>query len=112
MLGASLMGEPLLLLPLQILWLNLITDVLPALSLAVEPAEEGIMDRPPRAPDAPLLGRRETVSIVAAGLLMTVCTVAAYVLGREVGGYEYPEGYAGPDLAKTMAFLAEHLPVG
>ena len=102
MLGASLLGEPLLLLPLQILWLNLVTDVLPALSLAVEPGEEDIMEQPARPPKAPLLGRAATMSIIASGLLMTICTVAAYLIGRHVRGHVEVEGI---DLAKTMAFL-------
>ena len=50
LLGAGLAGLPLPLLPLQLLWLNLVTDTFPALALAVEPAEGGVMERPPRRP--------------------------------------------------------------
>ena len=51
-------GLPLPLLPLQILWMNLVTDVFPALALAVEPAERDIMRHPPRSPQTALLSRR------------------------------------------------------
>ncbi|MCD6416341.1 MAG: HAD-IC family P-type ATPase [Planctomycetes bacterium] len=101
MLGASLLGRPLPLLPLQILWLNMITDVLPALALAMEPGEEGIMKRPPRPPDAALLGRRATGSILGYGLLITVATMAAFLYGRFAHGVVE----SGPDPAITMSFL-------
>jgi P-type Ca2+ transporter type 2C len=50
MLLSPLVGMPLPLLPLQILWINLVTDGLPALALGVEPAEHSIMQRPPIHP--------------------------------------------------------------
>jgi Ca2+-transporting ATPase len=50
MVLGPLVGMPLPLLPLQILWINLITDGLPALALGLEPAERHIMDRPPVSP--------------------------------------------------------------
>jgi len=54
-LGASLAGMPVPLLPLQILWLNLVTDTFPALALALEPAEPGVMERTPRRPDETIM---------------------------------------------------------
>ncbi len=102
MLGASLLGQPLPLLPLQILWLNLITDVFPALALAMEPGEAGVMKRPPRDPEQALLGGRMVKSIGGFGLLITVATIAAFLIGR----YLRPYGDAGtPDPAVTMSFL-------
>lgn len=70
MLLAPLIGMPLPLLPLQILWVNLATDGLPALALGLEPAEGGVMDRPPRDPQEKLLGRQMAPHILWVGLLM------------------------------------------
>jgi Ca2+-transporting ATPase len=61
---------PLPLLPLQILWINLLTDGLPALAIAVEPAERDVMRRPPYRPEESLLGRGMVRRIIWVGLLM------------------------------------------
>jgi Ca2+-transporting ATPase len=84
LLGA-LAGLPLPLLPLQILWLNLVTDVFPALALAMEPGEPDVMDRSPRDPRAAVLSRRFLASILAHGLLLTVCVLAAFVWALQGG---------------------------
>ncbi len=102
MLVASLLGQPLPLLPLQILWLNLITDVFPALALALEPGERDVMGHPPRAPEAPLLDRPTVRSIGGYGALITLATIAAFLYGRYVRGYGAD---GGPDPAVTMSFL-------
>lgn len=70
MLLAPLLGLPLPLLPLQILWVNLATDGLPALALGLEPAEAGVMARPPRDPRERLLGLRMASHVLWVGLLM------------------------------------------
>ncbi|MGC3976492.1 MAG: cation-translocating P-type ATPase C-terminal domain-containing protein [Nitrospira sp.] len=57
MLGSTLLGWPLPLLPIHILWINLVTDGFPALALAVDPKDPDVMKRPPRDPKAPLLDR-------------------------------------------------------
>lgn len=72
---APLLGMPLPLTPFQILWINLITDGFPALALAVEPAEPGLMDRPPRLRAESLIGTRGGVFIVLAGLLLGFATL-------------------------------------
>jgi Ca2+-transporting ATPase len=81
MLFAPLLGMPLPLQPLQILWMNLVTDGLPALALAVEPAERDTMRRPPRRPSEGLLGGGTGWWILLIGLLL-----GAIALG---GGYEF-----------------------
>lgn len=70
MLAAPFLGMPLPLLPLQILWVNLVTDGLPGLALSLEPAEADTMKRPPRAPDENILGRGMARDILWIGLLM------------------------------------------
>ena len=72
---APLFGMPLPLTPLQILWINLITDGFPALALAVEPAEPGIMSQSPRAPGEGFMGARAGVSIFANGLWLGLVTL-------------------------------------
>jgi Ca2+-transporting ATPase len=70
LLVAPLLGMPVPLLPIQILWVNLVTDGLPGLALAVEPAEKDIMRRPPRAPTESLFAGGVGAQIVWVGLLI------------------------------------------
>jgi len=62
-----LIWGPLILLPVQILWMNLVTDGMTAVALGLEPAEKGLMERPPRAVNAPFLQLRGIVMIVLLG---------------------------------------------
>ena len=73
---APLMGLPIPLLPIHILWVNLVTDGLPGLALAAEPAERGVMQRPPRPPAESLFAGGMWQHILAIGLL-----IAALCLG-------------------------------
>ena len=70
MLLAPLTGMPLPLLPLQILWINLVSDGLPALALSLEPPERSTMNRPPYSPTEGILGRGMKWHILIVGLLM------------------------------------------
>lgn len=74
---ATLINSPLPIRPLQILYLNLVTDVFPALALGVGDGDPAIMDRNPRDPEEPILTRRHWSSISVYGLLITVATLAA-----------------------------------
>ncbi len=76
MVLGPLMGMPLPLLPLQILWINLVTDGLPGLALAVEPAERNTMKRPPLPLSAHIFGRGMGIDIAWIGLLMAVVSLA------------------------------------
>jgi Ca2+-transporting ATPase len=76
MFVGPLMGMTLPLLPVQILWMNLVTDGLPALALAVEPAEKDVMRRPPRRKEDPIISRPMTFQIIWVGLLMAVVTLS------------------------------------
>ncbi|HOX05168.1 MAG TPA: cation-translocating P-type ATPase [Planctomycetota bacterium] len=75
MLFAPLLKMPLPLLPLQILWINLVTDGLPALALGVEPAEKDAMKRPPHPPGESIFARGMGVHVLWVSLLMTVVTL-------------------------------------
>ncbi|MBT3395178.1 HAD-IC family P-type ATPase [archaeon] len=78
-LASMFMGLPLPLLPLQILWINLVTDSLPALALGVDPSEEGIMDRKPRNPKDGILKGTKTFLILA-GILGAIATLSLFSL--------------------------------
>ncbi len=80
MLLAPLLGVRVALLPLQLLWLNLLTDGLMGLGLGLEPAEAGTMQRPPRSPQANLLDRDAQRHILWVGIVIAVITlVVGYV---------------------------------
>ncbi len=98
LLGAGLFALPLPLLPLQILWLNLVTDTFPAFVLAFEPADVDVMRRPPRDPRTAILSRRMLQRVFGYSTLIALCVLAAFLLGlREVpGDVRY---------AVTMAFM-------
>ena len=81
MVLGPLVGMPLPLLPLQILWVNLVTDGLPGLALAVEQAERDTMQRPPHPPGEHIFGRGMGLDIAWIGLLMGVVSLAM--------GFEY-----------------------
>jgi len=86
MLFGPLLGMPLPLTALQILWINLVTDGLPGLALAVEPAERGTMHRPPYPPRQSIFARGMGLYILWVGLLMGLVSLAlgywAWITGR------------------------------
>jgi Ca2+-transporting ATPase len=75
MLLAPFLGMPLPLLPLQILWINLVTDGLPALALVAEPPEGEVMRRPPIRPTESLFDTKMRKQVVWAGLLMGIVSL-------------------------------------
>jgi Ca2+-transporting ATPase len=104
LLTAALAGLPLPLLPLQILWLNLVTDTFPALALALEPAEADIMRRPPRSPQKAILSRGFLTAIAFYALLITAATMAAFLWGLSRGPQERASTLAFQTLALAQAF--------
>ena len=79
---AMISGLPLPLLPLQILFLNLVTDVFPAFALAMGEGDKDILKRPPRHPTEPILGRSQWLAIVLYGITLTIATFGALALAR------------------------------
>jgi Ca2+-transporting ATPase len=97
-LGAAVAGWPLPLQPLQILWLNLVTDTFPALALALEPAEPDVMRRPPRAPRTAILSGSILRATVIYAILIATCALVAFSWGL----VRWPDD---PARAITMAFV-------
>jgi len=96
--SAPLTDLPLPVLPLQLLFLNLVTDVLPALALGMGEGGPGVMERPPRDPKEPLLGRRQWLGIAGYAAVMT-----AAVFGALEGAFRGL--HLGEPRAVTVAFL-------
>ncbi len=98
---ALMIGWPLPLAALQILWLNMITDVFPAMALALEPSNPDAMRRPPRDPREPLVTPRFVGLIAWQGALLAGVTLLVFALGMRW------YGAAGPGLrhASTMGFM-------
>ncbi|MBN1646011.1 HAD-IC family P-type ATPase, partial [Candidatus Woesearchaeota archaeon] len=83
-------GEPLLpLLPLQILWINLITDGFPALALGVDPPDKHIMKRQPRNPKASIITKNLGLNIVFIGIMITIVCLLMFNYGNPHVNEEY-----------------------
>ena len=94
----SLLSAKLPLLPLQILLLNFVTDVFPALALGVGEGDPSTMQRPPRDPKEPILTRDHWLAVMGYGLLMTASVLGVFALARWGLELEYPQ-------AVTISFL-------
>ena len=88
------------LIPVQLLWLNLVTDSLPALALGVEPVEPGVMEQPPRSGSEPLFTPSFGLQLAWQGVMVGGLTLAAYFLGEYILS-DPGEAYAA---ANTMSF--------
>ncbi|AVP65517.1 MULTISPECIES: calcium-transporting P-type ATPase, PMR1-type [Clostridium] len=93
-----LLGWPAPLRPIHLLWVNLITDSLPALSLGIDPGDPDIMDEKPRNPKESLFAGGAGISLILNGLLIGVLTLIAF----EVGRIRYSDSLMH---AQTMAFV-------
>ena len=87
--------------PLQILWMNLVTDGFPALALAVEPAEPDVMDRPPHDPQESIFARGLGAYMLRIGIVFAIISVTLMVWA-----YHYSQQSGDPDRWKTMVFTA------
>lgn len=97
---AVMVGWPVPLAALQILWLNMITDVFPALALALEPSAPNMMSQPPRDPKAPIISLSMAWTIVWQGLMLGGASLVAFMLGLRW----YGSSGEGLRQAMTMAF--------
>ena len=86
MLVAALSGLPLPLVPLQLLWINVVTDGLPALALVLDPPDADVLQRPPRSPNEPMLGKAQWQFILITGVLQAAATLGIYLWALETRG--------------------------
>lgn len=94
-LVAVVFGFALPLTPVQILWVNMVTAVTLALALAFEPAEPGVMTRPPRKPGSPIVGAAFLWRIGFVSILIGGATIAVFLIEKHIG--------ASIELARTLA---------
>ena len=94
---ATLFGWRSPLTALQLLWLNLLTDGAPALALAAEKGDPGIMNKPPRPPDEPIINRHMQIGIVVQTIAITATTLIAFFIGLSDPVHTH--------YAETMAFV-------
>jgi len=108
MFVSSLIGLPVPLLPIHILWINLVTDGLPALALGVDPVDPEIMKRQPRPPDEPVITRERGLLMLAQGAFIAACSLIAFsfVLFVEDEGIERARTAAFVVLACSQLFHA------
>nr|WP_242848849.1 cation-translocating P-type ATPase C-terminal domain-containing protein [Syntrophomonas palmitatica] len=97
---ASLLAMPMPLMPIQILWVNLITDGLPAMALGVEPPEPGIMERQPRLKSEGIFARGLGWTVCGRGLYIALATLTVFTIGLI---YSRWQGISGLETARTMA---------
>jgi Ca2+-transporting ATPase len=97
MLVGALLRLPLPLLPLQILWVNLVTDGLPAMALGFQAPESDVATRPPRSPREGVFARGLGGRILSRGVIIGLSTIGAYILALRSTGWNL-------DVARTVAF--------
>ena len=95
--------------PVHLLWINLITDCFPALSLAMEREDDDIMRRPPRNPKEGIFANGMGFEVAYQGVMLAAITVAAYCIGhfRDLGTWNVIGSAASPH-GMTMAFLISY----
>jgi len=98
---SSLMGLPLPMLPIQLLWVNLVTDGLPAMALGVEPPEPGIMNRKPRPKNESIFAHGLGWIIFSRGSYIAAITILAFMVGLI---WSRANSMDGLPLARSMAF--------
>jgi len=85
MFATSAAGLPLPLLPIHLLWINIVTDGLPALALVMDPPAPDVLRRPPRRPDEPMLGAPEWRAIVLTAAIEAAVVLAVFGVGLAIG---------------------------
>jgi len=86
MLLAVIIGLPLPLVPIQILWMNLVTDGLPAIALGVDPLDPEAMSREPRRPREGVFSQGLGLKIVSQGIIIGTCAIVAFIISLALHG--------------------------
>lgn len=102
---ASLLGQPAPLLPLYLLWVNLVTDGFPALALVMDPASDDLLTRRPRPPTAPILGRSEWLRVGLIGTLVGGVTAGAFAFELTRDSLAHARTFAFSTLVFAQSFL-------
>lgn len=100
---AMLLGWAVPLVPIQLLWVNLVTDSFPAFALGLEKGEAGIMNRKPRDPNEPLVDKKMKIAITFQSIGLAVATLASYRIGFIMAG-DVSEDVA-LTVARTFCFI-------
>ena len=95
--AAMLLWHKTPLVSMQLLWINLVTDSLPAIALGMEAVESDVMDRKPKPKDEGIFAHGLGVQVVLQGLMFALLTLIGFVVGENVTG--------SPDGGQTMAFM-------
>lgn len=95
-----ILNLPVPLIPIQLLWLNLVTDSFPALALGVENGEKDIMKDAPRDPNEPIVDKNLKITVIIQSIAITCATLISYCTGLKWFGYEGQ----GLEMARSMAF--------
>jgi Ca2+-transporting ATPase len=104
MLGASVAGWPEPLHPMQLLWLNLVTDVLPGLALGLELPEPDVLEQPPHDPRLPILEPADFRRLLLEGAILGAGTLVAYLAEGGLRGPRHAGPNPPPTRASTVAF--------
>jgi Ca2+-transporting ATPase len=113
---AMLLGWEIPLLPIHLLWVNLLTDAFPALALGTEKKEPGLMDAPPRDPNESILNRDMLINIAVQSLVMTIAVLVSFYYGWQNYGIEMGRTYAlvtliASELLRAYSARSEKLPI-
>jgi len=103
---AAVSGMPLPLVPMQILWTNLVTDGLPALALGVETPEKDLMQKPPRKPSESIFANGLGGSMLLRGVSIGTCTIAAFLIALRTGPLAYGRTVAFTTLVLSQLIFA------
>jgi Ca2+-transporting ATPase len=107
-LASILFFWPVPLLPTQILWINLVTDTLPAIALGIDPGEKDVMKQKPRDPQEGFFAHGAGLRVAMGGLLIGILTLIAFYIGLREHGYSLTSKSIPEDVmtyARTMSFV-------